>query len=378
MKSYPEQRSDRIELQPAIRGGLCSSWRRLLAGLPPCAARQSAGSSALERQRGERVQGGSPEARRRVSRLSRRTAHRHLRLGRRFHRSTSMAPVSRFRAAAPLFRVLVGEVLRLSGSLRSISQTGVRLGVSWQGPEIVLPRPGVQVVLQRPGVARVLVDNFESLEPSRWTKNGKVSLVDEPHASERKSLRIPSGGASLAHKLDEPLSAGRFELAYHDDGSVAPGQRWSIDLTFLGPTGPSLLRVIPGWADESLAVESLSGPALHGAAAGSHAGMAPIGTSLRARERPRSRSTGRTWRTAKGRRVRSSPSGLASLPARCRRAGARSFQGRRLPYRRPATDSVCRTARRASSWTSSRMTLGSSSATSSSARYSRPTANGCR
>ncbi len=165
-------------------------------------------------------------------------------------------------AGPPLFRVLAGPALRLSGTLRSISPTAVRLGVSWQGPEISLPRPGVQVVLQRPGVARVFVDNFESLEPSRWTKFGNVSLVDEPRASERKSLRIPSGGASLSHNLDEPLSAGRLELAYHDDGSVAPGLKWLIELTFQGPSGPSLLRVIPGWADESLAVEMPNGPAL--------------------------------------------------------------------------------------------------------------------
>ena len=116
---------------------------------------------------------------------------------------TSMVVVSIHEQLRRLFRVLVGDALRLSGSLRSISESAVRLGVSWQSPEIVLPRPGVQVVLQRPGMARVLVDNFETLEPSRWSKTGNVSLVDEPHASERKSLRIPSGGASLTHKLDE-------------------------------------------------------------------------------------------------------------------------------------------------------------------------------
>ena len=165
-------------------------------------------------------------------------------------------------AGPPLFRILSGPALWLSGTLRSISPTAVRLGVSWQGPEISLPRPGVQVVLQRPGVARVFVDNFESFEPSRWMKSGRVSLVDEPRASERKSLRIPSGGASLSHNLDEPLAAGRLELAYHDDGSVAPGLKWSIELTFQGPSGPSLLRVIPGWAEESLAVEMPNGPAL--------------------------------------------------------------------------------------------------------------------
>ena len=165
-------------------------------------------------------------------------------------------------AGPPLFRVLCGEVFRLSGSIRSISPTAVRLGVSWQGSEISLLRPGVQVVLQRPGVARVLVDDFESLEPSRWTKSGKLSLDDDLHVSERKSLRIPSSGASISQNLDEPLFSGRLELAFHDDGLVAPGRKWSIDFTFQGQTGPWVLRVIPGWTDESLAVEMPIFPAL--------------------------------------------------------------------------------------------------------------------
>ena len=231
-----------------------------LMGFPPCVAAQVPIES-LERKGGERVQGklfGTAAA------------------GFSFVPADGSAPlglepdsVVHFdghaldsRAAPPLFRVLIGESLRLSGSLRSISRSAVHLAMSWQGPEIALTRPGVQAVVQRPGVARVLVDNFETLEPSRWSKSGNVLLVDEPHASERKSLRIPAGGASLTHKLDEPLAAGRLELAYHDDGSVSPGQRWSIDLTFLCPTGSSLVRIFPGWSDECLAVESLSGPSL--------------------------------------------------------------------------------------------------------------------
>ncbi len=165
-------------------------------------------------------------------------------------------------AGEPLFRVLIGDILRLSGTLREISLTGVRVAVGWQAREVALPRPGVQAVLQRPGVAQVFVDNFETLEPSRWTKSGNVSLVEGPHTSERRSLRIPAGGASLVHILPEPLSAGRLDLAFHDDGSIAAGQKWSIDLTFQGPVGPSVVRVVPGWAEESVAVESSSGPAL--------------------------------------------------------------------------------------------------------------------
>ncbi len=170
--------------------------------------------------------------------------------------------VSQSPGSPPLFRVLSGEALRLSGSLRALTKTNVLLDVGWQTPQIALSRPGVQAVVQRPGLARVLVDNFESLESSHWKRSGNVSLVAEPHVSERKSLRIPSGGASIARTLDEPLAAGRLELAYHDDGLVAPGLRWSIDLAFKGPNDTSVLRVIPGWADESLAVEMPGFPAL--------------------------------------------------------------------------------------------------------------------
>ena len=111
-------------------------------------------------------------------------------------------------ANVPPFRVLVGEALRLSGSLRGISPTTVRLGVSWQAGEVTLPRPGVQAVVQRTGEARILVDGFETLDATRWSISGKPVLVDEPHLSERRSLRLPAGGASLVHRLDEPLAAG--------------------------------------------------------------------------------------------------------------------------------------------------------------------------
>jgi len=165
-------------------------------------------------------------------------------------------------ANTPPFRVLIGNALRLSGSLRGISRTTVRLGVSWQAGEVSLPRPGVQAVIQRPGEARVLVDGFETLDASRWTLSGKPSLVEQPHLSDQRSLRLPAGGASLLHRLEEPLATGRFELAFLDDGSVVAGQQWFIELTYQGLTGKSVWRVVLGWSEESLAVESPSGPTL--------------------------------------------------------------------------------------------------------------------
>ncbi len=163
----------------------------------------------------------------------------------------------------PAFRVLIGESLRLSGSLRGITPSAVRLGLRWQGREVIMPRPGVQAVVQRPGESRVLVDGFETLDPSRWTIMGKPELAAEPRQSDKHSLRLPAGGAtSLVHRLVEPMPTGRLDLAFFDDGAVVAGQHWSIELTFQGTSGTSPLRVSLGWSEESLAVESLAGPTL--------------------------------------------------------------------------------------------------------------------
>src|SRR5262249_35540784 len=45
-------------------------------------------------------------------------------------------------------------------------------------------------------------------------------------------------------------------------GSVVPGRQCVLEPAFRGPTGRSVIRVILGWSEETLAVESPSGPAL--------------------------------------------------------------------------------------------------------------------
>jgi hypothetical protein len=162
----------------------------------------------------------------------------------------------------PPFRVLIGESLRLSGSLRGITLTGVRLGLFWQAPDVTMPRPGVQAVVQRPGESRVLVDGFETLDATRWSITGKPEVVALPHLADKHSLRLPAGGTSLVHTLGEPMASGRFDLAFLDDGAVVAGQQWSIELAFQGTTGLSQVRVFLGWSEESLAVESPSGLAV--------------------------------------------------------------------------------------------------------------------
>ncbi|MGO9469462.1 MAG: hypothetical protein ACLQIB_06560 [Isosphaeraceae bacterium] len=165
-------------------------------------------------------------------------------------------------AGLPPFRVLVGESLRLSGLIRSISESSVRLKLSWQGEEVALPRPGVQSVIQRPGEARILADGFDRLDASRWSIEGKASIVADPHLSDKSSLRLGAEGASVIHRLAEPLPAGRMDLAFFDDGSVVPGRQWFAELTFQGPSGPLVFKIDLGWTEESLAVECPRGPSL--------------------------------------------------------------------------------------------------------------------
>ncbi len=117
-------------------------------------------------------------------------------------------------------------------------------------------------MVQRTGESRILADGFETLDAARWSISGAPGLVEQPHLSDRQSVRLPAGGASLVHRLEEPLAAGRLDLAFLDDGSVVAGQQWFIELTYQGPAGASIWRVVLGWSEESLAVESPSGPAL--------------------------------------------------------------------------------------------------------------------
>jgi hypothetical protein len=162
-------------------------------------------------------------------------------------------------SSAPPFHVLVGEAARLSGTLRELTRDSVRLGVGWRSGEVTLPRACVQAIVQRPGEARVLADGFETLDPSRWSIAGKTELVNEPRLSERRSLRLAAEGASIVHKLEEPLAAGRLELAFFDDGTIAAGRECIVESAFRGPAGRTVMRIILSWSEESLAVESPSG-----------------------------------------------------------------------------------------------------------------------
>jgi hypothetical protein len=166
-------------------------------------------------------------------------------------------------AIPPLFQVRLGETSRISGRLRLVSEKAVELSVPWQSGELHLARPGVQAVLQRPGEARVFTDRFERIDPSIWSVTGKPELLfDGQGMPALGGARLPAGGTAIGHRLSDPLLAGRLELALLDDGTVAAGQEWTLELVFRGSAGPATLRILLGWAEESLAVESSQVPSL--------------------------------------------------------------------------------------------------------------------
>ena len=144
----------------------------------------------------------------------------------------------------------------------------------------------------------MLADGFEAIDPTRWSITGKPATADQPRLGEGRSLRLPAEGASLTHNLEEPLAAGRLELAFHDDGAIVPRARVRRRARVPRPDGagrdadhPGLVRGEPGRRVARRAVAASPAP-------GPHAGLAPPGAAVRARARPRSPLTARNWPTA--------------------------------------------------------------------------------
>ena len=165
-------------------------------------------------------------------------------------------------SSLPPFRLDLGRGQRLCGRLSELDGRTVKLADVVGDAVVTVARPGVDALVQRPGESVVFQEGFEALDGARWSVVGEPEIVDEPRVAGKHSLRLTPGGASLTHRLAEPFSSGRLEVAFHDRGVVAAGCQWFVDLTFRGPDGPETVRVVLGWAEESLAVESPGGPAL--------------------------------------------------------------------------------------------------------------------
>ncbi|WP_165253186.1 hypothetical protein, partial [Paludisphaera soli] len=161
-------------------------------------------------------------------------------------------------AIPPLFQAGLGESGRISGTLRAVAEDAVTLAVPWQAEPVSLRRPGVQWLVQRLGEARVLADGFDALDPA-WGVVGRPRAVVEDGES---ALLLPPTGTSIERRFGEPIDAGRVDLTFRDDGAVRADRRWTLELTFRAPGGPASVRVLLGWAEESLAVETPEGPSL--------------------------------------------------------------------------------------------------------------------
>jgi hypothetical protein len=165
------------------------------------------------------------------------------------------------RPAAPVglppFHLLVGEAARLSGSLRTLTGSEVRFAPGWQPGEVTMPRACIQAIVQRPGEARVLADGFEAIDVARWSVTGIAATADRTRPGAGRVLRLTAQGtSSLTHNLEDPLAAGRLELAFHDDGKVARGHECVVETVFRRPSGRAAIRIILGWSEDSPAVES--------------------------------------------------------------------------------------------------------------------------
>ena len=165
-------------------------------------------------------------------------------------------------AGLPPYRIDLGLGQRLCGRLGSVTDQAITLLDTTGSNARKIIRSGAHSLIQRAGETLVFQDGFESAENRRWSVTGEPGLSDTIRISGDHSLILPANGCSLTHRLKEPFVSGRLEVAFHDQGTKIEGRQWFVDLTFRGPTGPETVRAILGWNEESLAVESPTGPAL--------------------------------------------------------------------------------------------------------------------
>ena len=171
---------------------------------------------------------------------------------------------SRAPGPVPPFQVRLAPWGRISGRLIAAGSDEVRLDSDAIGGEVTISRAGVAAIVQRPGEVQVLRDDFEKIDPARWSQGGTPDLATDPHRSGAHALRLPAGGASLTTRLPMTVPSGRLELEYFEDGARVAGQRWYVDLSFRKPNSElSTVRVVLGWAEETLAVETPGGPSLN-------------------------------------------------------------------------------------------------------------------
>jgi len=181
----------------------------------------------------------------------------------RFSQIRADPPIASGATTPAPFQFHLGTGHRLSGRLIGLDDSGVTIDPGLGRTPWKISRAGVSALVQRPGEVQTLSDGFETLDPARWSRTGSPELRADRKLAGERALNLPAGSSSITTRLAEPLTSGRVELAFWDDTAKIPGQRWYVDLTFRKPDSElSTLRIIAGWAEDTLAVETPSGPSM--------------------------------------------------------------------------------------------------------------------
>ncbi len=167
-------------------------------------------------------------------------------------------------AGTPPYRFSLAPYGRISGRLNGLEKRGVSITPDGATRSLLVAPGGISAISQRPGESQVLREPFETLDLSRWSQGGTPVVAIDPHLVDEKALQLPSGGNSLTTRLAEDFHSGRLELAFFDDAKRRDGHRWFVDLTFRKPNSElATVRVVLGWNEATLAVETPGGPALN-------------------------------------------------------------------------------------------------------------------
>ncbi len=163
----------------------------------------------------------------------------------------------------PPFQVHLGNGNRISGKLLRLEGDKVRLDSGQGRLPWAVARSGITTIQQRPGEVQVLREGFETIDAGRWSQTGRPVVNADRHLVGDRALTLPAGGSSVTTRIPTPFGSGRVDLAYWDSATRAAGQRWFVDLTFRkGNSDLSTMRIVPGWTEEILAVETPGGPPL--------------------------------------------------------------------------------------------------------------------
>jgi hypothetical protein len=160
------------------------------------------------------------------------------------------------------FVVTLADGGRISARAVRLDETALAVDSGVEDRPWVIPRVWVRSIAQRPGESVALTETTDPFSGPSWERSGSVEAVDGRGAAGRPELRLGLPGGVARHRLGEPLWSGRLEITY-DDGGRSSNQRWWLELGFRVPgRDTASIRIVPGWSESTLSVESRGGPSL--------------------------------------------------------------------------------------------------------------------